>query len=172
MTNDWQPIETAPKDEIDCGYDGLIARRILAWDKQWDATGCAVTAYWDIDHWQVYGRDDNTIHFKPTHWMPLPAPPNNEQQEGVSMSLHERMKKYAERLYTHEEKALLSDLQATVRALEVAREALVVYSDRDNWIPTIPHGLSCIARIQEEKAQQALKAIDEIMGTDEGADKP
>jgi hypothetical protein len=73
---EWYPIETAPKYEVDCGYEGVHSVRILAWDRQWHSMECAVVAYWDDDHWQVDGRDDLTTHFKPTHWMPMPTPPN------------------------------------------------------------------------------------------------
>lgn len=71
MMPKWHDIKDAPKDGIDCGYDGVHTRRILAWDKSWSVTNDPVVAYWDDGHWQVEGRDDATTHFKPTHWQPL-----------------------------------------------------------------------------------------------------
>ena len=68
------------------------------------------------------------------------------------MSLHERMKKYAGRLYTHEETEMLSDLQATMRALEVAREKLKFYAN---------HKASMYDT--GEQAKSGLKIIDEIL---------
>jgi hypothetical protein len=80
LVDGWLPIESAPKDEIDCGYDGVLPVRILAWDEQWHPMSIAVVAFWDIDHWQVEGRDDATTHFKPTLWMPMPTPPTTSEE--------------------------------------------------------------------------------------------
>ena len=69
----WQPIETAPKDGtwvvlftaeggVQCGY--------------WGAT------YFGSDHsWIQYGHrsDYEEVEGIPTHWMPLPPPPSNEE---------------------------------------------------------------------------------------------
>ena len=61
----WQPIETAPKD----------GKRILAWQKTWymvntchwsDNTNCWIKAGVKLEHPDLW----------PTHWMPLPKPPN------------------------------------------------------------------------------------------------
>lgn len=72
---EWQSIETAPKDEVDCGYDGVMTVRILTYDEGWCPLKTPVVAYWDVTHWQVEGRDDDTTHYTPTHWKPLPEPP-------------------------------------------------------------------------------------------------
>lgn len=53
---EWQPIETAPKDNT----------RILLWDGQIASTGS-----WYHDEWA--GDDYEAIDA--THWMPLPDPP-------------------------------------------------------------------------------------------------
>jgi len=62
----WQPIETAPKDgrHIFCFlHDGLISE---VW---WQRDSLDGTEYWQ-DYWDSEP--------KPTHWMPLPAPPTTE----------------------------------------------------------------------------------------------
>lgn len=68
----WQPIATAPKD----GTRVLLAEYEVSrhWpeDSRW--------YFWE-DHWRLYasglgegwGRASN-----PTHWIPLPAPPEND----------------------------------------------------------------------------------------------
>jgi hypothetical protein len=64
----WQPIETAPREDDLC---------ILAWCP--DAHGYIVVA-WQSDDlvkgggW--FGLEDYTL-VHPTHWMPLPEPPND-----------------------------------------------------------------------------------------------
>lgn len=65
MADGWQPIETAPKD----------GTHIWLGD-----SGGVVTGYWSPVYggwrcdWDM-GRGDGK---KPTHWRPLPAPPNAE----------------------------------------------------------------------------------------------
>jgi len=77
---EWQPIETAPKD----GADVLVF---------YQAAGVAFAhiAYWDDGTetdpddvgWWFYrsslGREMLEGYFTPTHWMPLPAPPELPQ---------------------------------------------------------------------------------------------
>ena len=63
----WQPIETAPRD----GSEVLVCR---AATKHFGSY-CVVAAWWgNTKGWCV---DDPMypLHFEPTHWMPLPAPP-------------------------------------------------------------------------------------------------
>jgi hypothetical protein len=55
----WQPIETAPRD----------GTTVLAWCDEWKH---ARTAWaYESDQWQAAPPSI----FQPTHWMPLPAPP-------------------------------------------------------------------------------------------------
>ena len=75
------------------------------------------------------------------------------------MDLTERMKKYAGRMYTHEETEMLSDLQATVRALEVAREGLqypinIMQDSLETHL-----GTKCAKAMRK-----AIKIIDEALG--------
>jgi hypothetical protein len=66
MTMNWQPIETAPREDNLC---------ILAWCP--DDGGCIVVTWQSEDlveggGW--FGVEDYTL-FHPTHWMPLPPAP-------------------------------------------------------------------------------------------------
>jgi hypothetical protein len=60
---DWQPIETAPKDgtEVLCFVGGIGMGPMVL--------------YWMHGYWR---EKANSLGLKrpPTHWMPLPAPPN------------------------------------------------------------------------------------------------
>ena len=58
---DWQPIETAPKDGTD----------VLVW-----CGGAMFIAYMEVGRW-FFDRTDHSVKPLPTHWMPLPAPPEN-----------------------------------------------------------------------------------------------
>ena len=72
----WQPIETAPKDEteilVHCiNYEG-------------ESEGCYVARFFQ-NEWRTIANirlncDDVDISDSvyPTHWMPLPKPPENE----------------------------------------------------------------------------------------------
>jgi len=71
---EWQPIETAP----------LESGQLLGWFPLRD--GGVYIMHWDNDsyaskprpHWGVYGWmwGRKTLRdFQPTHWMPLPEPP-------------------------------------------------------------------------------------------------
>jgi len=68
----WQPIDTAPKD----GTEIMLCR--LHVKKKWICTiGNRVGRHWLSND----GGDpewSSLISFKPTHWMPLPAPPKKE----------------------------------------------------------------------------------------------
>ena len=61
--SEWQPIETAPKDELLLGYaDGMM--RLVMWEGgAWVQVGATIEEGW----------------FEPTHWMPLPEPPQKEE---------------------------------------------------------------------------------------------
>ncbi len=73
----WQPIETAPKDET---WVILYFAEGCPW--QAEANGM-VFAFWstgeDPDWYDSEAASNSlTEHYKPTHWMPLPAPPVTE----------------------------------------------------------------------------------------------
>lgn len=63
--NQWQDISTAPKD----GFHIILGHK-----NQPSEVG-----YWldDEDGWEC--------SFEPTHWMPLPAPPNDDLPPGLSL---------------------------------------------------------------------------------------
>lgn len=75
-TPNWQPIATAPKD----------GRWIILYCSEGDAPdGQLMVDYWEAFHPDVeseMGRAgvwQNSDGLNPTHWMPLPAPPSQEQ---------------------------------------------------------------------------------------------
>lgn len=64
----WRPIETAPKD-----------KRVLVWSGQeLYAARWAKNPYTNDEAWIVaeWGEDGDQALVRPTHWMPLPEPPN------------------------------------------------------------------------------------------------
>ena len=62
----WQPIETAPRD----------GSEILLWDKEFEA--CAVGYFFEpFAQWVAFPGCTEEVN--PTHWMPLPQPPEEEQ---------------------------------------------------------------------------------------------
>lgn len=63
MSNEWQVIETAPADVPVLVYG---AKR-LKW---------AVAMYTHKDGWEVESSSDTHSMYPPTHWMPLPSPPD------------------------------------------------------------------------------------------------
>lgn len=71
---EWQPIETAPKDvpvmifSTDARWPGVI---IAICSSFVDERGNLVAVDWG-DFWQ-----DGDLDVEPTHWMPLPEPPNS-----------------------------------------------------------------------------------------------
>jgi len=66
--SEWQPIETAPKD----GTPILLG---IAGPHYWPRS-----AWWCLDEerWVVHkgGRFSAWFDIPPTHWMPLPSPPD------------------------------------------------------------------------------------------------
>jgi Protein of unknown function (DUF551) len=78
----WQPIETAPKDRpilvCGCSKQGTFAefsQRICVakYDHDMDLYSGIIPSY-------VYAsghRDQVARHITPSHWMPLPEPPND-----------------------------------------------------------------------------------------------
>lgn len=77
MSIQWQPIETAPKD----GTEILLCQATNADGKPITGTSWGifvqVAAWWEGDGWTVYCSlvQEPSLHFEPTHWMPLPTNP-------------------------------------------------------------------------------------------------
>ena len=74
---EWQPIETAPKDGRTI-LIGAAGPRVCAafWMNDW---------YGDksLPGWMMDGMDEEYGSYKnPTHWMPLPAPPTAKTGDG------------------------------------------------------------------------------------------
>jgi len=65
--NDWQPIETAPRD----------GNMVLGWYPLWNA--CRVCEWDEFDKlWIKHnGNTLDALQCQPTHWMPLPKGPEN-----------------------------------------------------------------------------------------------
>lgn len=76
---DWQPIETAPKGATaknPCGEHWILGidetgeMRVIRWCMEYPYDkGCWMFAYEPNDY------IDGIQTFQPTHWMPLPPPP-------------------------------------------------------------------------------------------------
>lgn len=79
---EWQPIETAPKD----GTEILGFERMKTGDY-------FKVVYWTLDGDDIYGNGGNPVPgwtapddgyvggFSPTHWQPLPDPPEADAAE-------------------------------------------------------------------------------------------
>lgn len=70
--NDWQPIETAPKDlRLLLLTPRYASTRV--WIGRWnkDQHSKMPRPYWDIESWKTMTSRSG----QPTHWMPLPEPP-------------------------------------------------------------------------------------------------
>jgi hypothetical protein len=65
VSNEWQSIETAPKD-------GNI---LTAWWAPAEHEWIIRTALVFAGRFHAHGGSPYTVHYEPTHWMPLPAPP-------------------------------------------------------------------------------------------------
>jgi hypothetical protein len=79
---DWQPIESAPKDgtevlvlymhiKTQCVFNAFYASEEDGWDRE-------DVGWWSYEHSEV-SRIKLEGFMKPTHWMPLPAPPKDEE---------------------------------------------------------------------------------------------
>lgn len=66
---EWQPIETAPKDgfSVLISFDGIVGEAHY-YDQDNEHEGW----YWAQEHW-TDAHVSGPVY--PTHWMPLPAPP-------------------------------------------------------------------------------------------------
>lgn len=69
---DWQPIHTGPKTRV-LGFDPYEGIEIISWSEKAYRSG---NEPW-IPGWECAAAHDNGSIFHPTHWMPLPAPPNS-----------------------------------------------------------------------------------------------
>lgn len=67
---DWQPIETAPREDED--------HKILAYDERNGGDYCVVWLSWLIDDGNKTKWYNGDTVFYCTHWMPLPAPPKHD----------------------------------------------------------------------------------------------
>lgn len=67
---DWQPIETAPH-----GADQVLLRVAARFGKRTAYFACQ--GYWLVSYWVIFNADEAVQRVEPTHWMPLPAPPQS-----------------------------------------------------------------------------------------------
>lgn len=74
--SEWQPIETAPRDEIVLLY-GLTAGEISGVSDEPAICIGSRTGKGNYPgfEWACEGTDAYAVWAKPTHWMPLPGPP-------------------------------------------------------------------------------------------------
>jgi hypothetical protein len=72
IPNAWQPIDTAPKDRVVLLYVPDMGN--------WPDDPAIVTAIWgDGQGWVDNGMAHCATYGHPTHWMPLPEPPQSER---------------------------------------------------------------------------------------------
>ena len=82
---EWKPIETAPKD----GSEILLCRQTNVDGMPVVHFGvfCQVAAWWEGEEsWVVYCNlvAEPSLHFEPSHWMPLPPPHHRTCQNDPS----------------------------------------------------------------------------------------
>jgi hypothetical protein len=90
----WQPIETAPKDEtevlvfrMDCGCTPIVHVAFYRSEEQWD--NCPPGGWASKEEyvgWWSYVRNSISQEklddcYTPTHWMPLPLPPKENEND-------------------------------------------------------------------------------------------
>lgn len=72
----WEAIATAPQN----------GSRLLLWSKE-DGVNLghwSTSAWTNAGAWIVYESRGDTIELHPTHWMPLPLPPNHLLEHGTT----------------------------------------------------------------------------------------
>lgn len=70
----WQPIETAPRDETEILLFHADAAR---WPYSDSGMVIGFSSTVSAVYWFQYEFDSHHIHPSPTHWMPLPQPPED-----------------------------------------------------------------------------------------------
>ena len=65
----WKPIESAPKDgtRVLSYREGYAESMAVVW---WNGTGCGAACWLPVN---------GAVWHSPTHWQPLPAPPQEQQ---------------------------------------------------------------------------------------------
>lgn len=84
--NPWQPIESAPRDgtQVLVWSDELYIKPYIAW---WGVDQNAPEDGNEQEEWLTGDGDSWSTGYyytpcNPTHWMPLPAPPQTEKENG------------------------------------------------------------------------------------------
>lgn len=75
MTDEWRPIETAPRDGTHIlmySADAMLPRMFLAF---WSLYPSEYMQANGIDGEWSYTWEAQEVEVEPTHWMPLPEPP-------------------------------------------------------------------------------------------------
>ena len=77
MTSNWQPIETAPKGKVG----------ILVWGGRlfWEGLSCPDGGcehdHVSLVHWHDGEWESGAFVIQPTHWLPIPAPPTQNEEK-------------------------------------------------------------------------------------------
>ena len=70
MSNTWQPIETAPKDDL------ILVSFYYKYTDELTKSHMKITYWSDSEKgWDGMAQSIRTGVINPTHWMPLPKPP-------------------------------------------------------------------------------------------------
>lgn len=83
LDDGWQPIETAPKDFVDGSY--FVGQWILGTDgdkidtMRWTTEYPCSKGVW-MRYYEPTEYISNICHWKPTHWRPLPPPPQDKEE--------------------------------------------------------------------------------------------
>jgi hypothetical protein len=71
--SEWRPIETCPQDGLFLVYQDGAMRLMYRSRGEWQATAVAVDQ-WGASIADIKVRETGV--YEPTHWMPLPGPPD------------------------------------------------------------------------------------------------